>query len=104
MTDNLVKDIKKNVRQRIDAGEVDGDINWWMLALLSDLHDKREEDSERLEEIENNPVVNMGVFIKNRPLISWALAQVVSLVLVGTSLAIALGLIDKLGLAVVIKP
>lgn len=104
MTDNFVDKIKERVHEKIEQGDTNGDIAWWTLAIVSDTHEKMEEANNRLKTVEENPSIKFGTFIKERPFIAWAISQITALILVVTSLAIALGLIDKLGLALVVKP
>jgi len=104
MADGLVNQIKGRVQQKIEEGEIDGDIAWWTLTVVSDLHDKQLEANDRLECVEKNPAILVGRFIKNNPIIAWAVAQVATLILVGTAIALGLGLLDKLGLVIVASP
>lgn len=104
MTDSLVKEIKGRVREKIEQGNIDGDIAWWTLTIVSDVHDKQVVANERLECVEKNPAIRAGNLFKKSPLIAWAISQIVTIVLVATSLAVLIGLLDSLGLALVIKP
>jgi len=104
MTDQVIEKIKDKVGEKVESGEINGEINEWILILSSATHDSVEQNKDRLKCLEGNLSIKLGNFIKNRPLIAYALSQITALILVVTSMAIALGLIDKLGLSLVIKP
>lgn len=111
MTDNLVNDIKQNLQNKIKSGEVNGDINQQLLILLSDVHDKVEgvegkvEDvEEEVEKVQENWAFSAGKFLEERTQLSIFIAQIAVLILVLTSLAGTLLLIDQLGLSLVMKP
>lgn len=104
MADNLVNSIKESVQDKIDRGEIDGDINWQILTLVSDVHSKVDSNKDKLEVVEDNVSIKVGNFTENNKFLAWAIAQVIVFLLVVTSFVAAVGFLDQLGLVLISKP
>ena len=97
MSNRLAASVVDDIKRKVEADDINGDINMMLLHLLVDVHD-------RMEEIGDNPMIVIGRLMKKYPALAWP-GIVIGWVLVGAAAALsAIKFIDAIGLHLVRIP
>lgn len=93
----IIRKIKAEINEKVNGGNVDGDTEFWVLLLVSDMH-------SRIRGLEKNPALILGKWFKDYPRLSWIAFGMASIVSIGGILAVIVSFLNKLGLAVIVQP
>lgn len=93
ITTRVIEKIKREVKARLDGGEVDGNVDLWVLLLVSDMH-------SRISCIEDNPSFKFGNFYAKYPKLSWLIFSIASVIAISSILVTVLATLNKLGLTI----
>ena len=94
---NIIRKIKAEIDEKVNGENIDGDTDFWVLLLVSDMH-------SRVRGIEKNPALILGQWFKEYPRLSWMAFGIASMASIGGVLVVVVSVLNKLGLALIVQP
>ncbi len=90
-------ELVNGIKKRVEAGEVNGNVNRDTLILLTDLHNS-------VCEIKGNPAIKLGQFFQAYPKLAWVSAVMAWVLSGATALAAIAAFMNQMGLVVAVSP